>query len=112
MIPPEIIDRLAKAFENETDLKMATMKVLMQEEDYDNPAAVKVVTDNNGYALYFSRSLLPYPRNKTEQYKVYKHVGIYAYRVIFFAICSVGTYGIGKNRKFGTAARIGKRLSN
>lgn len=80
MIPPEIIDRLAKAFENETDLKMATMKVLMQEEDYDNPAAVKVVTDNNGYALYFSRSLLPYPRNKTEQYKVYKHVGIYAYR--------------------------------
>lgn len=80
MIPPEIIDRLAKAFENEADLKMATMKVLMQEEDYNNPAAVKVVTDNNGYALYFSRSLLPYPRNKTEQYKVYKHVGIYAYR--------------------------------
>ena len=86
MIPPEIIDRLAKAFENETPEltltkhEMETMKVLMQEEDYDNPAAVKVVTDNNGYALYFSRSLLPYPRNKTEQYKVYKHVGIYAYR--------------------------------
>lgn len=56
------------------------MKVLMREEDYNNPAAVKVVTDNNGYALYFSRSLMPYPRNKTEHYKVYKHVGIYAYR--------------------------------
>ena len=80
MIPPEIIDRLAKAFEAESDLKMATMKVLMREEDYNNPAAVKVVTDNNGYALYFSRSLMPYPRNKTEHYKVYKHVGIYAYR--------------------------------
>ena len=65
MIPPEIIDRLAKAFEAESDLKMATMKVLMREEDYNNPAAVKVVTDNNGYALYFSRSLMPYPRNKT-----------------------------------------------
>ena len=58
MIPPEIIDRLAKAFEAESDLKMATMKVLMREEDYNNPAAVKVVTDNNGYALYFSRSLI------------------------------------------------------
>ena len=69
MIPPEIIDRLAKAFEAESDLKMATMKVLMREEDYNNPAAVKVVTDNNGYALYFSRSLMPYPRNKTEHYK-------------------------------------------
>ncbi|WP_443935224.1 3-deoxy-manno-octulosonate cytidylyltransferase [Phascolarctobacterium faecium] len=80
MIPPEIIDRLAKAFEAESDLKMATMKVVMREEDYNNPAAVKVVTDNNGYALYFSRSLMPYPRNKTEHYKVYKHVGIYAYR--------------------------------
>lgn len=80
MIPPEIIDRLAKSFEAESDLKMATMKVLMREEDYNNPAAVKVVTDNNGYALYFSRSLMPYPRNKTEHYKVYKHVGIYAYR--------------------------------
>ena len=56
MIPPEIIDRLAKAFEAESDLKMATMKVLMREEDYNNPAAVKVVTDNNGYALYFSRA--------------------------------------------------------
>ena len=45
-----------------------------------NPAAVKVVTDQQGYALYFSRSLMPYPRNKPEGFKVFKHVGIYAYR--------------------------------
>ena len=56
MIPPTLIDELCKAF------------------------AVKVVTDQNGYALYFSRSLMPYPRNRTEDYKVYKHIGIYAYR--------------------------------
>ena len=80
MIPPEIIDRLAEAFEGDADLNMATMKVVMDEEDYDNPAAVKVVTDQHGYALYFSRSLMPYPRNKPEGYKVFKHVGIYAYR--------------------------------
>lgn len=80
MIPPEVIDRLAMCFEDDADLKMATMKVKMDEEDYNNPAAVKVVTDMNGYALYFSRSLMPYPRNKPADYKVFKHVGIYAYR--------------------------------
>lgn len=80
MIPPEIIDRLAEVFDGDADLNMATMKVLMDEENYDNPAAVKVVTDQRGYALYFSRSLMPYPRNKPEDYKVFKHVGIYAYR--------------------------------
>ena len=58
---------------------MATMKARMQESEYDDPSAVKVVTDKNGYALYFSRSLIPYPRNKSELFKVYKHVGIYAY---------------------------------
>ena len=80
MIPPEVIDRLAEGFNGEEDLNMATMKVVMDEEDYENPAAVKVVTDQQGYALYFSRSLMPYPRNKPEGFKVFKHVGIYAYR--------------------------------
>ena len=80
MIPPEVIDRLAEAFNTDADLNMATMKVVMDEEDYENPAAVKVVTDQQGYALYFSRSLMPYPRTKPEGFKVFKHVGIYAYR--------------------------------
>ena len=80
MIDPDIIDRLAKAFEGNDDLKMATMKVPMKESEYNDPAAVKVVTDDNGYALYFSRSLIPYPRNDIEGMRVYKHVGVYAYR--------------------------------
>ena len=97
MIPPEIIDRLAEAFQTEPGLQMATMKTLMQESEYGDPSAVKVITDKNdgdpsavkvitdknGYALYFSRSLIPYPRNKTELFKVYKHVGIYAYTRTF-----------------------------
>jgi len=83
MIPPEIIDRLANAFAEEPELKMATMKARMQENEYGDPSAVKVVTDQNGYALYFSRSLLPYPRNKSNLFKVYKHVGIYAYTRTF-----------------------------
>lgn len=80
LIPPEVIDKLAKAFEENAELNMATLKTPMLEEDYNNPNVVKVVTDQNGFALYFSRSLIPYPRRKTEDFQVYKHVGIYAYR--------------------------------
>ena len=80
MIDPDIIDRLAKAFDGNDELKMATVKVPMKESEYNDPAAVKVVTDDNGYALYFSRSLIPYPRNTIEGAKVFKHVGVYAYR--------------------------------
>ena len=79
MLPSEIIDRLAQLFSEDNALQMATMKCPMKKEEYSEPGSVKVVTDKNGYALYFSRSLLPYPRNDKD-FKVYKHVGIYAYR--------------------------------
>lgn len=83
MIPPEIIDRLAEAFVEEPDLKMATMKTRMEETEFGDPSAVKVVADKNGFALYFTRSLIPYPRNKSDLFRVYKHVGIYAYTRTF-----------------------------
>lgn len=80
MIPPELIDSLCEAFENNDQLQMATANTLMDASEYDDPNAVKVVTDQSGYAIYFSRSLIPYPRHKTPEFKVYKHIGIYAYR--------------------------------
>ena len=80
MIPPKVIDDLAQAFADNPELEMATMKTPLQPEDYNNPNAVKVVTDENGYALYFSRSLIPYKRNEVPGFKWYKHIGIYAYR--------------------------------
>ncbi|SDF72335.1 3-deoxy-manno-octulosonate cytidylyltransferase [Sporolituus thermophilus] len=80
LIAPEVIDELAAAFDGAPDLAMATLMTEMDEEEYNLPSAVKVVTDLNGYALYFSRSLIPFPRIQHEAYKVYKHIGIYAYR--------------------------------
>ncbi|EAX46460.1 3-deoxy-D-manno-octulosonate cytidylyltransferase [Thermosinus carboxydivorans Nor1] len=80
LIAPEVIDELAAAFDGAPDLAMATLMTEMDEEEYNLPSAVKVVTDLNGYALYFSRSLIPFPRVKHEAYNVYKHIGIYAYR--------------------------------
>lgn len=80
LIEPQIIDDLAQAFDDDEALSMATLMTVMEEEEYNNPAAVKVVTDLNGYALYFSRSLIPFPRVRVNGLEVYKHLGIYAYR--------------------------------
>ncbi|MDR3592305.1 MAG: 3-deoxy-manno-octulosonate cytidylyltransferase [Negativicutes bacterium] len=80
LIAPEVIDSLAGVFDGAApELVMATLMTEALEEEHHNPAAVKVVTDAAGYALYFSRSLIPYPRISGGG-KVYKHLGIYAYR--------------------------------
>lgn len=79
LIEPSLIDALAAAFDDDAELAMATVKTeITDEAEQQNPNNVKVVTDKNGYALYFSRSLLPYPRHAGTP--VYKHIGIYAYK--------------------------------
>lgn len=79
LIEPALIDELIGQFEGEPELAMATVKTEIEDEaERANPNNVKVVCDKEGYALYFSRSLLPYPRKGG--CPVYKHIGIYAYR--------------------------------
>ena len=79
LIEPALIDELIGQFEGEPELAMATVKTKIEDEaERANPNNVKVVCDKEGYALYFSRSLLPYPRKGG--CPVYKHIGIYAYR--------------------------------
>ena len=79
LIEPALIDELIAQFEGEPELAMATVKTEIEDEaERANPNNVKVVCDKEGYALYFSRSLLPYPRKGG--CPVYKHIGIYAYR--------------------------------
>ena len=80
LIPPQAIDELIAAFDGRDDLQMATLMTPMTEEEVDNPAAVKVVVSLDGHALYFSRSLIPYPRNPGQRRCCFKHIGIYAYR--------------------------------
>lgn len=83
LIAPEVIDLLASAFDGDPELNMATLMTEMDKSEYNLPSAVKVVASLSGYALYFSRSLIPYPRTNKQadnQLPVYKHIGIYAYR--------------------------------
>ncbi|TCS80482.1 3-deoxy-manno-octulosonate cytidylyltransferase [Pectinatus cerevisiiphilus] len=82
LIDPELIDRLGNLFITNENLDMATVMTPMLEEEKNEPGNVKVVTDQKGYAIYFSRALIPYPRNDTAV-PVYKHIGIYAYKRAF-----------------------------
>jgi 3-deoxy-manno-octulosonate cytidylyltransferase (CMP-KDO synthetase) len=61
---------------------MATLHKLITEDQADDPNQVKLIHDQLGRALYFSRSIIPYNRSGTAS-RYYGHVGIYAYRVGF-----------------------------
>jgi len=79
LIKKEMITEAIAPFTADKSLKMATLKKKIEDEkEINNPDIVKVVTDINNNALYFSRFPIPYIRdNKTE---VYKHIGLYVYR--------------------------------
>lgn len=91
LIPPRIIQQVAANLASQSEARMATLSVAITDvEDVFNPNAVKVVTDKQGYALYFSRAPIPYHRDTfmqppvTEIKPVYqRHIGIYAYRAGF-----------------------------
>lgn len=84
LIDPDVIDRLAECLAGRPDLDMATVATPLKEEEQGDPSCVKVVVSQKGEALYFSRSLIPYPRHDFAAPPL-KHVGIYAYRRDFLS---------------------------
>jgi len=86
-IDPENIDYLAKLLLDHPDCQMATLAANFQNtEQVSNPNIVKVVLNCNNYALYFSRSVIPYDRKAEGVGQVgdyLRHLGIYAYRKDF-----------------------------
>lgn len=82
-INKEPLVKLLEVFRNDFDRKVDLASLMFQindTEEIDNPNNVKVVTDQNGFALYFSRSVIPYPRDTTAGVRYMKHIGIYAFR--------------------------------
>ncbi len=83
LIDPSAIDAVVEPLLKDSSVSMATlMQELTDPKDHADPNLVKVVTDKAGFALYFSRSMIPYPRNRPD-YHIYGHIGIYAYRKDF-----------------------------
>ncbi|MGO4903862.1 3-deoxy-manno-octulosonate cytidylyltransferase [Flavobacterium sp. W20_MBD1_R3] len=82
-INAEPLAKVIEIFKNDLNNKVdlaSLMREITNEEDINNPNNVKVVVDQNGFALYFSRSIIPYPREKNVGVRYMQHIGIYAFR--------------------------------
>ncbi len=81
LIPPAAINQVADNLAANTDAGIATLcETISSQEDIDDPNAVKVVIDNSGMALYFSRAAIPW-QGMAAARNCLRHIGIYAYRV-------------------------------
>lgn len=79
----ESLEGVMQVFEDDThkEIDLASLMVkITDEEEINNPNTVKVIVDNRDFALYFSRSPIPYPRAKNDNTVYFKHKGIYAFR--------------------------------
>jgi 3-deoxy-manno-octulosonate cytidylyltransferase (CMP-KDO synthetase) len=77
------LEKLIEVYKNDTENKVDLASLMFEITDEDeilNPNNVKVVVDQNSFALYFSRSVIPYPREKNVGVRYMQHIGIYAFR--------------------------------
>ncbi len=82
-IDKESLGKVIEVFRNDSQKNIdlsSLMREIKNEEDINNPNNVKVVVDQNNFALYFSRSVIPYPREKNVGVRYFQHIGIYAFR--------------------------------
>ncbi|MBV5303891.1 MAG: 3-deoxy-manno-octulosonate cytidylyltransferase [Chlorobium sp.] len=82
LISPENIDLALQPFFSDNPPDCSTLVLPLHPDDpqIDDPHQVKVVVDSKGYALYFSRSPIPFRRNKLLATTFYRHIGLYAFK--------------------------------
>ena len=79
----EPLKQLIEVFKNDInkEISLASLKIrLKNQEEVENPNNVKVITDLQNFAMYFSRSVIPFPRETSVEHLYYKHIGVYAFR--------------------------------
>jgi 3-deoxy-manno-octulosonate cytidylyltransferase (CMP-KDO synthetase) len=76
----EPLEKLLQQFNDPSVQVASMMQVLTQQEEIDDPNFVKVAVDKNMNSLFFSRSVIPYPRDKNAPVTFYEHIGVYAFR--------------------------------
>jgi 3-deoxy-manno-octulosonate cytidylyltransferase (CMP-KDO synthetase) len=77
------LEELIAIFKNDTNKQVDLASLMFQitdKEEINNPNNVKVITDQQSFALYFSRSVIPFPREEHAGVRYMKHIGIYAFR--------------------------------
>jgi 3-deoxy-manno-octulosonate cytidylyltransferase (CMP-KDO synthetase) len=81
LISPTLIDNLAQSLSADASIRMITAAAPIEDKALlDDSNVVKVVLDQNRDALYFSRSLIPFPRNPDSGVTHYRHLGIYGFQ--------------------------------
>lgn len=82
LVHPECFDQVVEPLVQDPRLDMSTLAfAIVHQAEYTNPKDCKVVMDQHGYALYFSRAPIPFARDdQPGSFPVYKHLGVYAYR--------------------------------
>ena len=80
LIKPESIDEVIKRVKEDKDTDISTLIRKITPKEAENPNLVKCVIDNSGFALYFSRSKIPFERN-ADKADFYGHLGIYGYKL-------------------------------
>jgi len=79
----ESLEKVLGVFKNDPHKQIDLASLMVEIQDWDeisNPNTVKVIVDQDNFALYFSRSPIPYPRDKEVGTRYFKHKGIYAFR--------------------------------
>jgi 3-deoxy-manno-octulosonate cytidylyltransferase (CMP-KDO synthetase) len=79
-VKKEPLEKLLQQFDDPSVQVASLMQVLKEESQVNDPDFVKVVVDKKMNALYFSRSVIPFPRNKNISVVYYEHIGVYAFR--------------------------------
>jgi 3-deoxy-manno-octulosonate cytidylyltransferase (CMP-KDO synthetase) len=80
LVTADHVRLLIEPFRSRKTTQVSTLKVALDSAEAGNPNVVKVVTDAEGQALYFSRSPIPYQRDFTGPPLLFKHLGLYGYR--------------------------------
>jgi 3-deoxy-manno-octulosonate cytidylyltransferase (CMP-KDO synthetase) len=79
-VKKEPLEKLLQQFDDPTVQVASLMQVITNHGDIVDPNFVKVAVDKNMNSLFFSRSVIPYPRDKNIPVVFYEHIGVYAYR--------------------------------
>lgn len=79
MVSAEHLELMLRPFMDRAGTQVSTLKVAISTEEAQDPNNVKVVTDSEDGALYFSRAMIPYDRAGSGRVRYYKHLGLYAY---------------------------------
>jgi 3-deoxy-manno-octulosonate cytidylyltransferase (CMP-KDO synthetase) len=79
-VKKEPLQKLLQQFDDNTVQVASMMQIISKQSEIDDPNFVKVAVDKNMNSLFFSRSVIPYPRDKTNPSVYYEHIGVYAFR--------------------------------